>query len=70
MVEETQKLEDWMLFQGKTWQNLASWSILSSCFWGVAALRKLREPLPTLQRLCRCHIHMNPSVMGTVAQSA
>lgn len=42
--EKTLKLKDQVLSRPKlaTWQNLASWSISSSCFWGVAALGRLR----------------------------
>lgn len=36
--EKTLKLEDQVLSRAKQagWQNLASWSISSSCFWSVA----------------------------------
>lgn len=41
--EKTLKLEDQVLSRAKQacWQNLASWSISSSCFWRVAALGRL-----------------------------
>ena len=41
--EKTLKMEDQVLSRAKLagWQNLASWSIGSSCFWRVAALGRL-----------------------------
>lgn len=71
--EKTLKLKDQVLSRAKlaSWQNLASWSISSSCFWRVAALGRLCFLSHSLSRgVCATVTYIEAPVIGMVAQAA